>query len=69
MDLSYSQVQDIDKSTARHVAKGLELLNELGIPRGAIDVARREYWRLKDDILDIVNKGQNNDNSKEDCRQ
>ena len=47
----------INNKTSRHIAKAISFLNEVKTPKCAVEAVRREFWFLKDDIMDIVNKG------------
>lgn len=45
----------INKLTARHAAKALAHMVDVKAPKCAQDAVRREFWFLKDDIVDQVN--------------
>jgi len=48
-------IEVINKLTARHAAKALAHMVDVNSPKCAQDSVRREFWFLKDDIVNQVN--------------
>ena len=58
------QIKTIDEITSRHIAKALQHLKDVETPQCAVDAVRRQIWFLKDDLMDKVNQG-----DQDDCQE